>query len=102
MRKRSILTLGAFASFVSMSAQDIAAGAQAIDTAAGEVGGFYAPMSKLIFSIAGIIALVGAIRIFLAWNSGDRDIGKMVIGWAGACIFLVAVGAVITAFFGTV
>lgn len=102
MKKRLILSFGAFASFATLTAQDLTTGAGAIDTAAGQVGGFYAPVSKLVFAIAGIIALVGAIRIFLAWNSGDRDIGKMVVGWAGACIFLVAVGAIITAFFGTV
>lgn len=99
--KKSILTLGALTAGTStMVAQTIDAGAQALNNAAGQVNQFYVPMTNLVFAIAGCVALVGAIRIFIAWNSGDRDIGKMVVGWVGACIFLVAVGLVITGFFG--
>lgn len=89
-----------FLASVVGNAQTLEQGQQAIDDAAAQVGNYYGTVATLIFAIAAIVALVGGIRIFLAWNSGDRDIGKMVVGWFGACIFLVAIGAIITAFFG--
>ena len=81
-------------------AQTVADGNAAIETATADVIALYDIVSNLIFAIAAIIALVGAIKIFMAWNSGERDVQKMVIGWFGACIFLVAIGTIITAFFG--
>lgn len=99
MKKRFLTVLTMVLSYTTF-AQDIAAGSAAIEQATTEVTNLYGIIATLIYSIAAIVALVGAIKIFIAWNSGERDVQKMVIGWFGACIFLVAIGAIITAFFG--
>lgn len=100
MKKRILSAVAILLAASPAMAQTIQQGNQAIETATGEVTQLYGIISTLIFSIAAIVALVGAIKIFIAWNSGERDVQKMVIGWFGACIFLVAIGAIITGFFG--
>lgn len=100
MKKRFLTVSAYLLAMTPALAQDIAAGAAQVEAAAQEITTMYATISTLIFAIAAIIALVGAIKIFMAWNSGERDVQKMVIGWFGACIFLVAIGSVIEGFFG--
>ena len=94
-------TAAMFLSALVGQAQTVAEANTAIDTATGDINDLYGIITTLIYAIAAIIALVGAIKIFIAWNSGERDVQKMIVGWFGACIFLVAVGGVIDAFFGS-
>jgi hypothetical protein len=74
----------------------IAAG---LDGAAGEVKGIFSNTSNLILAIGGIVGLIGGIRVYIKWNNGDQDVQKELIGWAGACIFLLMSGVVIKTFF---
>lgn len=100
MKKRFLTTVIALAVSAAGLSQTIADGNAAIEQATGDVQNLYGIIATLIYAIAAIVALIGAIKIFVAWNSGERDVQKMVIGWFGACIFLVGIGAVISAFFG--
>lgn len=100
MKKKVFIAASLMMATATSFAQTVAQGNAAIETATADVIALYDIVSNLIFAIAAIIALVGAIKIFMAWNSGERDVQKMVIGWFGACIFLVAIGTIITAFFG--
>ena len=43
---------------------------------------------------------VGGLKVYIAWNSGEQQVNRLVMGWFGACIFLVSVGLVINGFFG--
>lgn len=74
----------------------IAAG---LEGATGEVKGIFTNVSNLILAIGGIVGLVGGIRVYIKWNNGDQDVQKELIGWAGACIFLLMAGVVIKTFF---
>ena len=47
-----------------------------------------------------IVGIVGAIRVYSKWNSGDQDINKELMGWGGSCVFLVVSAVIIKAFFG--
>ena len=100
MKKKFLSAVALVMASGSGFAQTVQDGSAAIEQATTDVVALYDIVAQLIFAIAAIIALVGAIKIFMAWNSGERDVSKMVIGWFGACIFLVAIGTIITAFFG--
>lgn len=75
-------------------------GKKGIDAAASELTTYIDPVGNLIMIIGAIVGLVGAIRVYLKWNSGDQDVQKAVMGWVGACIFLIVSGIIVKAFFG--
>ena len=56
--------------------------------------------AAMMMILGGLVGLVGAVRVYLKWNSGDQDVQKAVMGWMGSCIFLVVSGVVVKAFFG--
>ena len=70
-----------------------AQGAAGIDAASSE-------LATYMDLLGGLVGLVGAVRVYLKWNSGDQDVQKAVMGWMGSCIFLVVSGVVVKAFFG--
>ena len=75
---------------------DINAG---LTSAANTINGTYALVSKLCLAIGAIVGLAGGIRVYVKWNNGDHDVQKDIIGWAGACIFLLLTGTVLNVFF---
>lgn len=99
--KKSIYAASATVAFLFCSsvihAQNIGT---AIDDAKTQLSGIRRNIGTLILALGGIIGLVGAIRVFIKWNNGDQDVQKSLIGWAGACIFLLLSGTLITSFFG--
>ena len=80
-----------------VQAQNIGTG---IDAAAGEVKGVFANVSNLVLMIGGVVGLVGGIRVFVRWQNGERDIQKEVVGWMGACVFLLLAGTALKTMFG--
>ena len=58
--------------------------------------------TQLMYAIGAIIALAGAVHVFLIWNNQERrgEFKGAVIAWLGSCIFLVVVVSVIRSFFG--
>ena len=64
------------------------------------VRSWLAPVSNLVLALGGVIGFIGAIRVYIKWNSGDQDVQKTLMSWMGACLFLVIVGIMIKAFFG--
>ena len=77
-----------------------AQGALGIDAASSELATYVDPVSNMILILGAIVGLVGGVRVFIKWNSGDQDVQKALMGWLGSCLFLVTVGIVIKAFFG--
>lgn len=75
------------------------AGKQGITDATTAIAGYFDPATLLIYAIAAIVGLVGAIKVFSKWNSGDQDTQKSAMSWFGSCIFLVVVATVLRAFF---
>ena len=55
---------------------------------------------KLCYAIAGVVAVVGAISIYIAMNNEENDIKKKIMMTVGACIFLVAAAQALPLFFG--
>lgn len=95
---KSRIALGAIAA-VMIAGQAFADGVSGINMANSELKTYVAPVSTLILAIGAIVGLIGGIRVYVLWNSGERDINKELMGWFGSCIFLVLVGTVIKAFF---
>lgn len=77
-----------------------ATGGAAIEQAANTIKGYWTPLKNLIMVIGGIVGLIGGLRIYNKWSNGDQDINKEVLGWGGACLFLILVPIFIGAFFG--
>jgi len=50
--------------------------------------------------VGGIVGLIGGLRIYNKWTNGDQDINKEILGWGGACLFLILVPIFVGAFFG--
>jgi hypothetical protein len=74
-------------------------GITGINAAGSELATYLDPISTLILAIGAVVGLIGGVRVFILWNSGERDINKELMGWFGSCIFLVLVSVVIKAFF---
>lgn len=95
--KRGLLTLGLMVISIYAIAQDGSAGIQAADT---QVRGYFAGGVKLMYAVGALVGLIGAVKVFQKWNSGDQDTSKVASAWFGSCIFLVVVATIIKAFFG--
>lgn len=54
---------------------------------------------NLMYVLAALIGLIGAIKVYSKWSSGDPDTMKVAAGWFGACVFLAVSAAVIRSFF---
>lgn len=80
--------------------QTMAQSAAGIDQATTEVNSYVDPISNLIIAIGAVVGLIGGVRVYIKWQSGDQDTQKAIMGWFGACLFLILVGVVIQSFFG--
>lgn len=78
-------------------AQDGNAGIQEATT---KVKSYFSTGCDLMYAIGAVVGLVGAVKVFNKWNSGDHDTGKVAAAWFGSCIFLVVVATVLKSFFG--
>ena len=87
----ALTILGVYSSLAQSSA--------GIDQAASEVSSYIDPVANLIIAIGAVVGLIGGVRVYIKWQSGDQDTQKAIMGWFGACLFLVLVGVVIRAFF---
>ena len=82
---------------VSVYAQDGNAG---INEANSKVRSYFAAGTNLMYAVGAVVGLIGAIKVYNKWNSGDPDTGKVAAAWFGSCVFLVVVATVIRSFFG--
>jgi hypothetical protein len=75
-------------------------GVTGLNTATSTLQTYVDPVTNISLVIGGIVGIVGAIRVYSKWNSGEQDINKELMGWGGSCVFLVVSALVIKAFFG--
>ena len=98
--KRSTLTVAVVVALVlsyRVNAQDGLAG---INEANDQVRGYFDAGCDLMYAIGAVLGLIGAVKVYQKWNSGDQDTSKVAAAWFGSCIFLVVVATVIQSFFG--
>lgn len=82
---------------IALQAQDGNAG---INEANTKVRGYFAAGTNLMYAVGAVLGLIGAVKVYSKWNSGDPDTGKVAAAWFGSCVFLVVVATVIRSFFG--
>lgn len=75
-------------------------GNDGIEKANTEVRGYFETATKLMYAIGALTGLIGAVKVYQKWNSGDQDTSKVAASWFGSCIFLVVVATIIKSFFG--
>ena len=78
-------------------AQDGTAG---INEATNKVKSYFQAGANLMYAIGAVVGLIGAVKVFNKWNSGEPDTGKVAAAWFGSCVFLVVVATVLKSFFG--
>ncbi|MFK7982488.1 MAG: DUF4134 family protein [Saprospiraceae bacterium] len=85
---------------VNVNAQDLADGQAAIEEAATGIEGYFDAIQTVVFILAGIIALLGAVRVFMQWQMGEPNVMGTAASWFGSAIFLIVAVTVIQSFFG--
>jgi hypothetical protein len=82
---------------VTIYAQDGNAG---INEANTKVRSYFSAGTSLMYAVGAVLGLIGAVKVYTKWNSGDPDTSKVAAAWFGSCVFLVVVATVIRSFFG--
>jgi hypothetical protein len=95
--KTSVLCTLLLTEAIIASAQDGNAGIQQANT---QVRSYFESGTNLMYAIGAIVGLIGAVKVYQKWNSGDQDTSKVAAAWFGSCIFLVVVATIIKSFFG--
>ena len=95
-----ITTLGNVAANAQNAAGDYSAGTNALATVTEEIAKYLPYVVKLCYAIAGIVAVVGAISVYISMNNEEQDVKKKIMLVVGACIFLVAAAQALPLFFG--
>ena len=55
--------------------------------------------TKLIYAIGAVIGLIGGVKVYSKFSSGDPDTSKTAASWFGACIFLIVAATILRSFF---
>lgn len=71
-----VFTLGMFA---QNTAGDYSAGTTALGTVTKEIAKYVPVVVKLCYAIAGVVAVVGAISIYIAMNNEENDIKNILV-----------------------
>ena len=72
----------------------------ALTTVTEEIAKYVPIVVKLCYAIAGVVAIVGAISVYIAMNNEEQDVKKKIMMVVGACIFLIAAAQALPLFFG--
>ena len=97
----ALMLLSAPAALMAQNtAGDYTAGTNALTTVAEEIAKYVPIMVKLCYAIAGVVAIVGAISVYIAMNNEEQDVKKKIMMVVGACIFLIAAAQALPLFFG--
>ena len=96
--KKIILSAGLLIAAASSAfAQDN--GLAGINEATSMVTSYFAPGTKLIYAIGAVVGLIGGVKVYGKFSSGDPDTSKTAASWFGACIFLIVAATILRSFF---
>jgi len=99
MTKKKILMSAAFVVAAVSSAFAQNNGVQGITDATNMVTGYFDPATKLIYAIGAVVGLIGGVKVYGKFSSGDPDTSKTAASWFGACIFLIVAATILRSFF---
>jgi hypothetical protein len=72
---------------------------EGLESAKTGLTGVFSALQIVLYAVAAIVGLYGGFRCYSKWQHGDKEIGKDIAGWAGACIFIVVMGTVLKTIF---
>lgn len=55
--------------------------------------------TKLVYAIGAVVGLIGGVKVYSKFSSGDPDTNKTAASWFGACIFLIVAATILRSFF---
>jgi hypothetical protein len=74
-----MLLVGGTAAFAQSTAGDYTAGTNALTTVAEEIAKYVPIVVKLCYAIAGVVAIVGAISVYIAMNNEEQDVKNILV-----------------------
>lgn len=74
-------------------------GMAGINEATKMVTSYFDPGTKLIYAVGAVVGLIGGIKVYNKFSSGDPDTSKTAASWFGACIFLIVAATILRSFF---
>lgn len=74
-----MLLCGATSLMAQNTAGDYTAGTNALSTVAEEIAKYVPIMVKLCYAIAGVVAIVGAISVYIAMNNEEQDVKNILV-----------------------
>ncbi len=95
-----MLAIGTTATFAQNAAGDYTAGTTALSEVTTQIAKYIPYVVKLVYAIAGVVAVVGAISVYIKMNNEEQDVKKSIMMIVGACLFLVAAAQALPLFFG--
>ncbi|MFJ1365965.1 DUF4134 domain-containing protein [Capnocytophaga canimorsus] len=95
IQKKLFLSLLMMANFVFSQGN----GVGGINEATKMVTSYFDPATKLIYAIGAVVGLIGGVKVYNKFSSGDPDTSKTAASWFGACIFLIVAATILRSFF---
>lgn len=95
-RKKLLLIVIATLSAFGVFAQD---GTGGINDATQMITSYFGPATQLIYAIGAVVGLIGGVKVYNKFSSGDPDTSKTAASWFGACIFLIVAATILQSFF---
>ena len=80
-----ITTLGNVVAHAQNAAGDYSAGTNALATVTEEIAKYLPYVVKLCYAIAGIVAVVGAISVYISMNNEEQDVKNVLALGFGRC-----------------
>ena len=74
-----MLLVGVTAAVAQNSAGDYTAGTNALTTVTEEIAKYVPIVVKLCYAIAGVVAVVGAISVYIAMNNEEQDVKNILV-----------------------
>ena len=74
-------------------------GTAGITEATTMITSYFDPATKLIYAIGAVVGLIGGVKVYSKFSSGDPDTSKTAASWFGACIFLIVSATILRSFF---
>ena len=74
-------------------------GLSGINQATSMVTSYFDPATKLMYAIGAVVGLIGGVKVYSKFSSGDPDTSKTAASWFGACIFLIVAATILRSFF---
>jgi hypothetical protein len=97
--KKKILMSAAFVLAAVSTAFAQGNGIGGITEATSMVTSYFDPGTKLIYAIGAVVGLIGGVKVYGKFSSGDPDTSKTAASWFGACIFLIVAATILRSFF---